>query len=302
MSESTQSKNNNSKFDYDVIFSLAGEKKDYVGKVTKYIQSKGIKVWFYVFKEVNLWGKNMVDEFDKLFTEKAKYCVVFISKEYVEKVWPNLEKQFIQSRWIKDPEYLLPVRFDNILVIGIPDTIAYINIQNKTPEEFGDNLIQKITGKKTVEKEELGFEQPKIKKTFNPYRTRKEWIEYLVSELEKRCQETTDIDFFGEDVGDKKQIRIGYKNETVYHLDVYKKGTLDDKSISFSGGIGEAGFSNGMNAFGAFEWSKKDNDIVLNLTNISLFDFLSGDSKTITKKEFLDEIWNIIVKEIETKY
>src|SRR3989344_4504388 len=134
------------KYDYDVVFSLAGEKQDYVSKVAKSLMVKGVKVWYYKSKEVDLWGRNQVDAFSEIFTKSAKHCVIFISKEYTQKVWPNLEKQFIQSQWLKDPEYLLPARFDDSLVIGIPDTIGYINLEKITPEDFAEVIVEKMNG------------------------------------------------------------------------------------------------------------------------------------------------------------
>jgi len=98
---------NKPEFEYDVVFSSAGEQKDYVEKVAEYIKKNDIKVWHYGFEEVELWGRNLIDALSEIFTKSAKYCVIFISKEYTEKVWPNLERQFIQSRWLKDKGYTI---------------------------------------------------------------------------------------------------------------------------------------------------------------------------------------------------
>lgn len=174
-------------YEYDFIFSLAGEHKDYAQEVASYLDGKGVKVWFYLNKEVDLWGRNMVDEFSKLFTESARHCVIFISKEYTEKVWPNLERQYIQSRWIRDPHYLLPVRFDKSLVIGIPDTIACINLRNLTPAELGEKLIEKLeNGDQRNKVHDAAHRIPKLKRKIDPLAVRNQWVFYIVEELKKR--------------------------------------------------------------------------------------------------------------------
>lgn len=290
------------KFEYDVIFSLAGERKDYVEEVANYIKEKGIKVWYYGFKEaeIEMWGKNQVDIFDKLFSKSAKYCVVFISREYTEKIWPNLERQFIQSRWLKDPNYLLPARFDDALVIGIPETINYISLKDKSPEKFGDIIVRKIKEGSIIERSQQleDIQLPRTKQSINPYEERNQWIHSITEELRKRCRQVTDADFFDDDLGQTKQIRVMYKGDVVFSLDIHKKGLGDDRGISFS--VGER-MGNGINAFGSFEWSKEKNCVVLNLSDMSLLESSVYD-KCLTKEEFIESLWVKIVNIIEEKY
>ena len=70
---------------------------------------------------------------------------MFISKEYVEKAWPRHERQAILSRAIKeDREYVLPVRFDDTEVPGLPGGIAYLRAHDYSAAELAAMIAEKI--------------------------------------------------------------------------------------------------------------------------------------------------------------
>lgn len=134
-------------YEYEVAFSFAGEKRNYVEKVANYVEDKGIHVFYDDFqeKELDMWGQNMIDYLQEIFDKKAKHCVMFISKEYAEKAWPNFERQIIQARSMIESGYLLPVRFDDTNIKGLVSTIKYIDISSVPPERLGELIIQKTT-------------------------------------------------------------------------------------------------------------------------------------------------------------
>lgn len=140
-------------YEYEAAFSFAGEKRNYVEKVANYVEDKGIHVFYDDFQEqeINMWGQNMIDYLQEIFDKKAKYCVMFISKEYAEKAWPNFERQIIQARSMMENGYLLPVRFDGTDIKGLVSTIKYIDISSIPPEKLGELLIQKITIKENID-------------------------------------------------------------------------------------------------------------------------------------------------------
>ncbi len=131
----------------DVAFSFAGEQRGYVEKVALYVEKEGALSVFYDFNyEIDMWGSNMVDYFKSVFEKRANYCVMFISKEYAEKTWPNFERQIIQAKSLFQQGYLLPARFDNTPIEGEIPTIKYVNISGMSPEEFGEMVIKKVVG------------------------------------------------------------------------------------------------------------------------------------------------------------
>lgn len=295
---------NTPKFQYDVVFSLAGEQKDYVKKIANYLRKHNLKVWFYEFEQVDLWGKDLIDALSEIFTMTAKYCVIFISKEYTQKVWPNLERRFIQSRWLKDPNYLLPARFDDSLVIGIPDTIGYISLQNLSPEEFGEMIIAKIRNDTSKAREKPpSFRVPKVKQDFNPLDVRNGWIFYLIEELKKRSKQITDMEVAHDEIEGVVHLKIIFKGRTTYSLNIYKKAYFPgDDGISFYGVGGEIKvLGEASNASGKFVWNKDKSTVVLKLLDMSLLENMPGE-RELTKEEFIDELWSRICDVIERDY
>ena len=94
---------------YEVALSFAGEQRYYVEGVARALQSRGIAVFYDEFEKIAIWGKSQTEEFHDVFENRANSVVMFISKEYVTKVWPNFERQAIISRAVKErQEYVLP--------------------------------------------------------------------------------------------------------------------------------------------------------------------------------------------------
>lgn len=62
-----------------------------------------------------------------MFRNKSRYCVIIVSKDYVERDRTNHERQSAVARGIRErgKEYILPVKLDDgIELAGVADTIA----------------------------------------------------------------------------------------------------------------------------------------------------------------------------------
>ena len=133
------------KYDYDVVLSFAGEDRTYVEEVANQLLYKEIRVFYDKFETVDNWGKDLYIHFDDIYRKKAKYCVIFISNNYANKVWTNHERQSAQARAFKEQEeYILPVRFDKTEIPGIIPTIGYINGNEFSPEDLAEMIVKKI--------------------------------------------------------------------------------------------------------------------------------------------------------------
>lgn len=92
-----------------------------------------------------MWGKDLVEELQKIYRDQSKCCLLFISKEYKDKIWTRHEKRSVLERAINEEGvYLLPARFDDTEISGIPSTTSYIDISNKTPEDFSKYILLKL--------------------------------------------------------------------------------------------------------------------------------------------------------------
>ena len=130
---------------FDVVFSFAGENRKYVREVTQYLRKKKVVVFYDEDEQAHLWGKDLVEHFEVLYRRSGKYCVIFISKEYVKKEWTRHERRVALSRALKErEEYILPARFDGTEVPGILPTVHYISLHDKTPAKFGKIILAKL--------------------------------------------------------------------------------------------------------------------------------------------------------------
>ncbi|MGC1417103.1 MAG: TIR domain-containing protein [Candidatus Acidiferrum sp.] len=133
-------------FEYDVALSFAGEQRSDVLLVAECLKQAGVSFFYDDYEKANLWGKNLYDHLSEVYQNKARYCVIFASKEYAEKTWPNLERQNAQSRALKDKgiEYILPVRFDSTEIPGLLPTIGYLDYKQEGASGICSALLSKL--------------------------------------------------------------------------------------------------------------------------------------------------------------
>ena len=71
--------------------------------------------------------------------------MMFISAAYANKAWTRHERRSVLSRMIKkDKEYILPVRFDDTAIPGLPDTIIYLRADDYTPAQLSATIAEKL--------------------------------------------------------------------------------------------------------------------------------------------------------------
>lgn len=130
---------------YDVALSFAGEDRQYVRSVANSLKSSGIAVFYDEFEAVELWGKDLVAHLQSIYQEKARFCVIFVSRHYLEKPWPRHERRSAQARQlVANEEYLLPARFDDSELPGLPPTIGYVDLRNISPEDLAQMIRRKL--------------------------------------------------------------------------------------------------------------------------------------------------------------
>lgn len=130
---------------FSVGLSFAGEQRTYVQDVALSLKEKGISVFYDRLHEVDLWGCDLVDTLNTLYSESLNLVIVFVSKEYVEKDFTNLERRAALSKAITTRQkYIMPVRFDDTKLPGLPSTIAYLNASENTPEQLAVKICKAL--------------------------------------------------------------------------------------------------------------------------------------------------------------
>lgn len=136
-----------SEFEYDIALSFAGEDREYVEKVAEHLKDKGIYVFYDMYEQEHLWGKDLYIHLNDVYKNKARYCMMFISKHYKNKLWTNHEMKSAFSRAFEsNSEYILPVRFDDTEIPGIRNTTGFISLKSISPDELAELAIKKVHG------------------------------------------------------------------------------------------------------------------------------------------------------------
>ncbi len=132
-------------YEYDVALSYAGEDRHYVEQVAAILKAHKVRVFYDHDEVVNTWGADMYTTLDDIYRNKARYCVMFISKYYRDKMWTNHERCSALDRALNSSNtYILPARFDDSDILGIRTTTAYIDLRTTSPEKLADLIIRKL--------------------------------------------------------------------------------------------------------------------------------------------------------------
>jgi len=132
-------------FEYDVAISFAGEQRPQARQIADCLRSRGYNPFFDEYEQAALWGKNLQERLADVYQRKAQYCLMLVSQDYVSKVWTSHERRSAQARAVKEKaEYILPVRFDDAEIPGLPDTIGYLDFHAFGVERICELLIEKL--------------------------------------------------------------------------------------------------------------------------------------------------------------
>jgi hypothetical protein len=130
---------------FDIALSFAGEDRSYVDQVANLLKQRGVKVFYDLFEEDKLWGKNLYDYLTDIYQNQARYTIIFISESYNKKLWTNLERKAMQARAFQESEeYILPARFDDTQISGVLQTTGYLDLRNRTPEQLVEIIEKKL--------------------------------------------------------------------------------------------------------------------------------------------------------------
>ncbi len=107
---------------FDIAISFAGTERKYAEELATRVRDLGFSVFYDDFYPEKLWGKNLVEFFHSIYSSQARYCVIFVSSEYLNRVWTVHERQSAQERMLKEKgqDYILPIKVENVDLPGMP--------------------------------------------------------------------------------------------------------------------------------------------------------------------------------------
>ena len=130
---------------YSVSLSFAGENREYVDQVARFLEGRGVHLFYDRNEQKKLWGTDGLETLTNIYLNESDYVVMFISKAYSEKPWAIAERRAaLSAAMSKKAEYVLPVRFDDTELPGIPPTIQYVDGTKYKPAELAALISDKI--------------------------------------------------------------------------------------------------------------------------------------------------------------
>jgi RES domain-containing protein len=130
---------------FDVALSFAGEQRSYVRSVADFLRPAKTSFFFDEFEQLRLWGKDLVEELDRVYRKDSRFVVMFISADYKRKQWTSHERRSALAAALQHRrEYVLPVRFDDTDLDGLPPTLFYVDARKVGPAALGAMIIEKL--------------------------------------------------------------------------------------------------------------------------------------------------------------
>jgi hypothetical protein len=132
-------------FEYDVALSFAGQDRDVAHPCAELLKARGISVFLDEYESVRRRGNDAIDHLVNIYSRKARYCVLFISKHYPLNTWTEADRTDAQQRALRDAnEYILPLQLDDTHVPGMAQAAGYMDVRQHPMQEIVDLLAQKL--------------------------------------------------------------------------------------------------------------------------------------------------------------
>ncbi|MDR3619311.1 MAG: TIR domain-containing protein [Paludisphaera borealis] len=133
------------RYPWDVALSFAGEQRSTVESFREELNAKGYTVFYDFDQQHQLWGQNLRVKLADVYANEAEFMVVFLSKEYPEKDWPSFEIEIgKEARGKRTGTYLLPIRVDDVHIVGLSSDVSYMDLRMHTLEMIVNTLVKKI--------------------------------------------------------------------------------------------------------------------------------------------------------------
>lgn len=136
-------------FEFDIAVSFAGAQRPYVEQVVRQLDLPDGRAFYDSDFQAELWGEDLPTFLTDVYMNKSRYAVMFVSKEYAERVWTNVERRAVIARAIKQrAPYILPIRMDTTEleeVGGMLSTTGYLDARYVGIDGIVDNIRTKLS-------------------------------------------------------------------------------------------------------------------------------------------------------------
>ena len=132
-------------YSFDFAISFSRECRPAARKLAELLETHGAIVFYDNSFLGYLLGKRLDNEFAWVFGEATRFFVPLVSAGYVHGQWPQYEWTIAKlEAERRQEEFVLPLRVDDSLLLGLPDTVGYLDLRCMRLEEVADILVRKL--------------------------------------------------------------------------------------------------------------------------------------------------------------
>jgi hypothetical protein len=129
-------------YTYDVGFSFAGEVRQIVEAVNEELKSEDVVTFYDYDQQAFLLALDLEQTLGRIYAESCRYYLVFLDRNYKEKVWTKYERDIMTQSGRKN--HIIPVILDDKGaegVVGISITIGRIDLRDLWHEVQKTSII-----------------------------------------------------------------------------------------------------------------------------------------------------------------
>lgn len=147
------------KFKYDVAISFAQEDFSVAEKIAAALRAAGITYYLYAENIALHWGENLFRISYDTYTSQSRYVLLLISKFYIRKKWPGIERQIVQSVNSKLLGHILPLRIDDTRIDGLSNNTVFVKWQNN-PRHIAALIKERLVRDRKTRKYRYAYSIP----------------------------------------------------------------------------------------------------------------------------------------------
>jgi hypothetical protein len=135
-------------YEFDVAISYARPQRPLADRLAGIVSAAGFKVFYDSFFPDRLWGTELPVSLDEIYRKKSRYCVMFVSQDYKDRMWTNHERSSAQARALEQRgrEYILPIKVEDVELPGMPPNVGYLSTDSYSIDQIAEILISKLGG------------------------------------------------------------------------------------------------------------------------------------------------------------
>lgn len=132
-------------YTFDFAISFSRECRPQATELAALLVDKGASVFYDHSYLEHLLGKQLDDELGWIFGSATRFFVPFVSAGYTARPWPQYEWSIAKlEAERREEEFILPLRVDDSHLVGLLDTVGYLDLRDHELPQVAELLMSKL--------------------------------------------------------------------------------------------------------------------------------------------------------------